>query len=334
MSTIIEVKDVTKKFRRTEKKKGLKGAFLGLIRPVYKEKVAVDHLSFSIKEGEIVGFIGANGAGKSTTIKMMTGILYPTSGEVIVDGIIPYEKRIDNARKIGVVFGQRTQLIWDIALEESLMMQQHIYGVDEEVFKERLAYFVEKLELQDLLRVPIRQMSLGQKMRSELAAAFLHKPKLVYLDEPTIGLDVKVKETIREFIREMNEKDNTTVILTTHDMQDIEALVERVIIIDQGQKLYDGAIDSLSKQFGNKKVLTIELAKECDLVMDDEIRQQLLTVEEKEDKWYLSYSQNDIQTPMLMSHLFLNNEIIDFTVNDEPIEEIVKVIYEQKEVIG
>lgn len=334
MKSIIEVKNVTKTFRRTEKKKGLKGAFLGLIKPVYKEKVAVDQLSFSINQGEIVGFIGANGAGKSTTIKMMTGILYPTSGEVIVDGLVPYEKRIDNAKKIGVVFGQRTQLIWDIALEESLMMQRHIYNVDAEVFQERLAYFVEKLELQDLLRVPIRQMSLGQKMRSELAAAFLHKPKLVYLDEPTIGLDVKVKETIREFIREMNEKDKTTVILTTHDMQDIEALVERVIIIDQGQKLYDGAIDSLSKQFGNKKVLTIDIGSEQELKMSDDIRQKLLSVEQKDDKWHLSYSQNDIQTPLIMSHLFLENEIIDFTVNDEPIEEIVKIIYAQKEVIG
>lgn len=333
MKPIIEVKNVTKTFRRTEKKKGLKGAFLGLIQPTYKEKVAVKDLSFSIQQGEIVGFIGANGAGKSTTIKMMTGILYPTQGEVVVDGLIPYERRIDNAKKIGVVFGQRTQLIWDIALEESLLMQKHIYGVPDAVFEERLHYFVEKLELKELLRVPIRQMSLGQKMRSELAAAFLHKPKLVYLDEPTIGLDVKVKETIREFIREMNQKDNTTVILTTHDMQDIEALVERVIIIDQGQKLYDGAIDSLAKQFGNKKVLTIDAADDT-LKMDEDIRQQLIALEQKEGKWHLSYSQNDIQTPQLMSHLFLNNSIIDFTVNDEPIEAIVKVIYEQKEVIG
>lgn len=332
MKTIIELKNVTKKFRRTEKQKGLKGALLGLIKPVYKEKIAVNDLSFSIQQGEIVGFIGANGAGKSTTIKMMTGILHPTCGEVVIDGLIPYESRIENARKIGVVFGQRTQLIWDIALEESLMMQQHIYGVDEDVFKARLDYFVEKLELQELLRVPIRQMSLGQKMRSELAAAFLHKPKLVYLDEPTIGLDVKVKETIREFIREMNQKDNTTVILTTHDMQDIQALVERVIIIDQGKKLYDGAIDALAKQFGSKKVLIIDLV-DGKLKMEEDIRQQLIAIHQKDGKWHLSYSQNDIQTPQLMSHLFLHNDIIDFTVSDEPIEEIVKVIYEQKEVI-
>lgn len=334
MSTIIDVKNVTKKFRRVEKKKGLKGAIKGLFNPVYKEKIAVDNLSFTIKEGEIVGFIGANGAGKSTTIKMMTGILYPSEGEVIVDGLVPYEKRIENARKIGVVFGQRTQLIWDIALEESLMMQKHIYNVPDDIFEERFAYFVEKLELQELLRVPVRQMSLGQKMRSELAAAFLHKPKLVYLDEPTIGLDVKVKETIREFIREMNQKDKTTVILTTHDMQDIEALVERVIIIDQGHKLYDGPIDSLSKQFGNKKILAIELASEDALKMNDDIKAKLLDVNEKDGKWHLSYSHNDIQTPMIMSHLFLHNEIVDFTVNDEPIEEIVKIIYAQKEVIG
>lgn len=333
MSTIIEVKNVTKKFRRSEKKKGLKGAVLSLVKPVYKEKVAVDQLSFSIQKGEVVGFIGANGAGKSTTIKMMTGILYPSEGEVIVDGLIPYERRIENARKIGVVFGQRTQLIWDIALEESLLMQKHIYDVDSDIFEERLAYFVEKLELRELLRVPVRQMSLGQKMRSELAAAFLHQPKLVYLDEPTIGLDVKVKETIREFIREMNEKDDTTIILTTHDMQDVEALVDRVIIIDQGHKLYDGPLEHLSKQFGNKKYISIEVEGESEPHIDDDIRSKLLHITQKEHHFDIAYSLHDISTPELMSHLFLNNHIRDFTVRDEPIEEIVKVIYEQKEVI-
>lgn len=331
---IIQVNNVIKKFRRNEKKKGLKGAFLGLFRPVYKEKIAVDNLSFSIEEGEIVGFIGANGAGKSTTIKIITGILYPTDGDVIVDGLIPYEKRIENAQKIGVVFGQRTQLVWDIALEESLLMQKHIYNVDDDIFEERFNYFVEKLELSELLRIPVRQMSLGQKMRSELAAAFLHKPKLVYLDEPTIGLDVKVKETIREFIKEMNEKERTTVILTTHDMQDIEALVERVIIIDQGHKLYDGPIRDLSQQFGNKKILTVELEEDKELFIADEIRKTLIHVEKIDEKWCISYSQDDIPTPVLMSYLFSQNSISDFTVGNEPIEEIVKVIYDQKEVIG
>lgn len=332
MNKIIEVKDVTKVFKRTIKKKGLKGAVESLFKPQFKEKVAVDHLNFTIHKGEIVGFIGANGAGKSTTIKMMTGILYPSSGEIIVDGLVPYQERRTSAKKMGVVFGQRSQLIWDIALEESFTLQKQIYGMDDITFKERLAFFVKELELEELLRVPIRQMSLGQKMRCELAAAFLHNPKIVYLDEPTIGLDVKIKEVIRNFIKKINEQDQTTIILTTHDMQDIEALVNHVIIIDQGKKLYDGDIDKLSKQFGSHKMVILEI-EDSQLIIPTLV-EKYVSVHKEKDKYHIEFSLDDIKTPDLISHLFAHNSIIDFTVNDQSIESIVKVIYEKKEVIS
>ncbi|HEX8993148.1 MAG TPA: ATP-binding cassette domain-containing protein [Anaerolineales bacterium] len=258
---VIETQELTKVFQITRKDPGLAGAVKALVRPRYEQKTAVDRVSFQINEGEIVGYIGVNGAGKSTTIKMLTGILLPTAGRLVVLGRDPHRQRIANAREIGVVFGQRTQLWWDLAFIESLNLVAKIYQVPQARYRQLLEQFSETLELQELLHVPIRNMSLGQKMRAELAATLIHEPRIVYLDEPTIGLDLIVKERIREFIKEQNQSRNTTVLLTTHDLGDIEELCRRVIIIDAGRLIYDGPIETIKQRFGKHREITFETAR-------------------------------------------------------------------------
>ena len=256
----IEVKDLTKVYRINQKDPGVRGAVKALFRPRHQDKVAVDHINFRVTPGEVVGYIGVNGAGKSTTIKMLTGILAATSGAVQVMGRDPHRQRVANAREIGVVFGQRSQLWWDLALIESLNLIGQIYEVKPARFQERLAQFSDILELKPLLSVPIRNMSLGQKMRAELAATLIHDPRIVYLDEPTIGLDLIVKERIREFIRQENRENGTTVILTTHDLGDIEELCQRIIIIASGKLIYDGPLSTIRDRFGKFRVITFEMA--------------------------------------------------------------------------
>jgi ABC-2 type transport system ATP-binding protein len=255
---LIETNQLTKVFRINEKAPGLAGAVKSLFNPGHKNKVAVDHISFNIDPGEVVGYIGVNGAGKSTTIKMLTGILQPSDGIVRVLGRDPHKQRVANARDIGVVFGQRTQLWWDLALIESLNMISKIYELDPDRYRQLLNRFSKELELDELLKMPIRNMSLGQKMRAELAATLIHEPKIVYLDEPTIGLDLIVKERIREFIKEQNRDKGTTVILTTHDLGDIEELCKRVIIIDNGKLIYDGPLATIKDRFGKFRTITFE----------------------------------------------------------------------------
>ena len=218
----------------------------------------MDNVSFAIKEGEMVGYIGSNGAGKSTTIKMMSGILTPTSGSCLVNGLEPYKERKKNAKNIGVVFGQRTQLWWDLPLGETYTVLKEIYEVSDQDFAERMAFFQEVLNLQDFMHSTVRTLSLGQRMRADLAAALLHNPKVLYLDEPTIGLDVVVKDRIRQAIREINQKYNTTVILTTHDLNDIEELCQRIIIIDTGKKIYDATLNQLIKDYGDSCSISFE----------------------------------------------------------------------------
>lgn len=237
---MIEVKNLTKEFKKPVRKQGVWGMITTLFSKEYETKVAVNNVSFTIHDGEIVGYIGSNGAGKSTTIKMMCGILNPTSGEVRIDGEMPYKKRMQVAEKIGVVFGQKTQLWWDIPLIESFKVLKEIYRVSDEEYEERMEFLCETLDLKEFLSQPVRTLSLGQRMRADLAASWLHNPNILFLDEPTIGLDVWVKEKIRQAIKTMNEKYNTTVILTTHDMQDIENLCSRIIMIEEGKVIYDG----------------------------------------------------------------------------------------------
>lgn len=256
---MIKVENLSKEFKISKKYPGFKGALRSFFSTEYTIKKAVDDISFEINDGEIVGYIGANGAGKSTTIKMMTGILTPSSGRIIVDGVIPYENREKNAKNIGVVFGQKTQLWWDLPVSETFPLLKDIYGVSDEDYEERMNYFKEILGLDEFFLSPVRTLSLGQRMRADLAAALIHNPKIIYLDEPTIGLDVVVKESVRKAIKNINEKYGTTIILTTHDLNDIEELCNRIIIIDKGKKIYDGELEGVKEQFGYLTTIEIQL---------------------------------------------------------------------------
>lgn len=246
----IEVHNLRKAFQVQQNRTGLKGSFQDLFKRSYKEVVAVNDIDFTIPKGEICGYIGENGAGKSTTIKMLTGILVPTSGEILVNGMVPYKDREKFVRNIGVVFGQRSQLWWDLGVIESFHLLRKVYRVPADEFKKRLDELVQRLDLADILNRPVRKLSLGQRMRCELAASLLHNPSIVFLDEPTIGLDIVVKSEIRDFLKELNQKYETTILLTTHDLQDIEALCSRVIMLDDGQIIYDGGLQQLKEKWG------------------------------------------------------------------------------------
>ncbi|MBK7972793.1 MAG: ATP-binding cassette domain-containing protein, partial [Deltaproteobacteria bacterium] len=253
--------DLVKEYRTTRKREGLRGALVDLVRPRKESKRAIESISFSIAEGERVGYIGANGAGKSTTIKVLTGILKPTSGYVRVAGFEPLEERRHYVHQIGVVFGQRTQLWWDIAVIEAFRLLARIYGVTDAELKARLAEFTEVLDLEPLLHTPVRKLSLGQRMRCDLAASLLHQPRILFLDEPTIGLDVDVKDRVRSFIRAVNERHGTTVLLTTHDLRDIEELCERVLLIDEGRVLFDGALGEFKRRFARERRVVLDLPR-------------------------------------------------------------------------
>ncbi|UHA71809.1 ABC transporter ATP-binding protein [Paenibacillus sp. 481] len=257
----IEVHDLRKTFNVQRNREGLKGALLDLFKREYNEVMAVKDISFTIPQGEICGYIGENGAGKSTTIKMLTGILVPTSGQLRVNGYIPFAEREKFVREIGVVFGQRSQLWWDIGVIESFRLLRKVYGVSEQDFKRRLDDLVERLQLQELLNRPVRKLSLGQRMRCELVASLLHQPSVLFLDEPTIGLDIIVKTEIRDFLKMINREHGTTILLTTHDLQDIEALCSRVIMLDDGRIIYDGGLDTLKATWGKGREVHFQFAK-------------------------------------------------------------------------
>jgi ABC-2 type transport system ATP-binding protein len=258
---IIETRELRKVFYGVKRAPGALGALRTLFSRERTERVAVEGISMALEAGELVGYIGPNGAGKSTTIKMLTGILVPTSGSIKVAGLVPYRERKKNARNIGVVFGQRSQLYWDLPLVESFELLRAIYDVPPARYKENLAAFSELLEMDEFMHTPVRQLSLGQRMRGDFAAAMLHDPRIVYLDEPTIGLDVVAKEAIRTFIARVNAERGTTIILTTHDLADVERLCRRIMLIDRGRLVYDGEIERLKDQYGTHRTLIVEL---CD----------------------------------------------------------------------
>ncbi len=264
MAPLIQVRDLTRDYRLIKKREGVAGGFVDLLRPRHHTLRAVDRVSFAIDAGEMVGYIGANGAGKSTTIKMLTGILTPTSGEAAVGGLVPWRDRLQYTRHIGVVFGQRTQLWWDLAVVESFRLLKKIYEVPDPVFREQMAVFDKLLGVGEFLHQPVRKLSLGQRMRCDLAAALLHRPRILFLDEPTIGLDVVAKENVRGFLREIRDLQGVTVILTTHDLGDIEQLCRRVIIIDKGKVHFDGELEDLRTRLGRRVRLTLELRDATD----------------------------------------------------------------------
>ncbi|MGN0368342.1 MAG: ATP-binding cassette domain-containing protein [Wujia sp.] len=272
---IMELDNLTKEFKVLNRHEGLKGSIKDLFSRDYRIVRAVDNVSMKIYPGEIVGYLGPNGAGKSTTIKMMTGVLEPTSGSVICNGIIPYEKRSENAQNIGVVFGQRSQLWWALPAIESFKILKEIYQVSNRDYKDMMDLYATIVDMDGLMHKAVRQMSLGQRTLCDILASFLHNPPVVFLDEPTIGLDVSMKAKIRELIQTLNREKHTTVILTTHDMGDVDALCKRIAIIDKGTKLYDNDITHLTELFGSYRTLRLSLA-EADLEEDSESKKQLI----------------------------------------------------------
>jgi len=320
---IIQTHALRKTFRSVRRGEGLGGALGALFSRQFTEKIAVDRVDMSIDEGEVVGYIGPNGAGKSTTIKMLTGILVPTSGTIEVAGIVPCEKRRQNARNIGVVFGQRSQLYWDLPLRESFELLRAIYRVPRARFRENLDHFIEILDLEPFLATPVRQLSLGERMRGDFAAALLHDPRIVYLDEPTIGLDVVAKEAIRTFIADINQRLGTTVILTTHDLADVERLCRRLVLIDHGTIIYDGSVERLRNEYGTHRTLVVHLTEpQPDFAIEGvEIEQtEALTVR-------LRFDRRTITAEALIRRVTERYAITDVAIIEPEIEDIVRRIY-------
>lgn len=328
---MIRVENLTKEFKISKKYPGFKGAIKSFFSTEYTTKKAVDGISFEINDGEIVGYIGANGAGKSTTIKMMTGILTPTNGTVSVNGLIPYKNREKNAKNIGVVFGQKTQLWWDLPISETFSLLKDIYEVSDENFEERMKFLKEVLGLEEFFLSPVRTLSLGQRMRADLAAALIHNPKVIYLDEPTIGLDVVVKERVRKAIKEINEKYKTTIILTTHDLNDIEELCSRIIIIDSGKKIYDGELNGVKEKFGYLTTVEIQIKEEVDLEKFNEFDEMKVDDEfkiaYKENKLAITFNKNKMSSADVIGRVMKKLTVIDFVIKETSIEDIVKKMY-------
>lgn len=323
---MIEVSHLKKEFRIPVQKKGRFAAVRNLFSGEYTVKRAVDDISFTVNKGEIVGFIGKNGAGKSTTIKMLSGILKPTSGSVTVDGIRPFEQRMENAGQIGVVFGQKTQLWWDVPLIESYRLLREIYKIDDTVYRENLDRYIPMLGLEEVIHKPVRQMSLGQRVKSDICAALLHDPKILFLDEPTIGVDVVSKKYLHDFISEINREKGTTVLLTTHDMGDIEKLCSRVVVIDSGRLMYDGGLESMVQKFGAVRSLMIEFETP---VEDFRIEDAELVRSEGNRKWFSFH--RDKATPMgLIRSIGDRFPIHDIAIIEPDIENIVRNLYESR----
>lgn len=324
----IEVHALRKTFQIQQSRGGLKGALQDLFARQYHEVTAVNDIDFSIPQGEICGYIGENGAGKSTTIKMLTGILVPTSGQIRVNGYVPYEEREKFVQGIGVVFGQRSQLWWDIGVIESFQLLRKVYRVSEQDFRKRLDELVERLELQELLSRPVRKLSLGQRMRCELVAALLHNPSIIFLDEPTIGLDIVVKSEIREFLKELNRTQGTTILLTTHDLQDIEALCSRVIMLDAGSIIYDGGLDELKSRWGRGREVRFQFGEN---VQNDQLQQWTaglpVTWTQESELVATALVPAELTVSELFSRVLAVTQVTDVQISETSTDEIVRQIY-------
>jgi ABC-2 type transport system ATP-binding protein len=321
---MISVRHLTKEFKRVKRKEGFMSGIRNLFNTEYTYKRAVDDISFDIREGEIVGYIGPNGAGKSTSIKMLSGILVPTSGHLEVNGIVPYKDRKANARQIGAVFGQKTQLWWDVPVIESLRLLKDIYKVSDQQYKRNLEIFNDLLDLDTFCHTPVRQLSLGQRMRADLAAALQHDPRILFLDEPTIGVDIVAKERLRTFIREINREFKVTVLLTTHDMGDIEKLCSRMLIIDHGQVIYDGSVEQIRDTYGGTRTLVIEFEEP---VADFSVPRAELVKSEGRKKWF-RFNRLEASPSELVTYIGTRYPIVDLTVEEPEIEQLVRTIYE------
>ena len=321
----IEVVDLVKTFQVAERRPGLLGALRGLIRREYREVRALDGVTFAIEPGELVGYVGPNGAGKSTTIKILSGILVPDAGRCEVMGLVPWRERVAYVGRIGVVFGQRTQLWWDLPVIESFDLLQAIYRVAPTDYRRQRDELVALLELEPLLQVPVRQLSLGQRMRCDLAAALLHAPPLLFLDEPTIGLDAVSKLAVRDFVQRLNRERGVTVILTTHDMDDIEALCRRVLVIGAGAILCDGTLDDLRARVTNERRLILDLTERGVDVSDPDA----VVLRREGRRVHLAYDPDRVATSELISRISQRYAVRDLFVENPPIEEIIAELYKQ-----
>lgn len=327
--SIIEARGLSKSFMQAVKEPGLRGAVKHLLVPKHVENIAVKPLNLSIEEGETVAYVGPNGAGKSTTIKMLTGILMPTAGTISVNGINPYRKRMENAAGIGAVFGQRTQLWWDIPIVESFSLLKDIYQIPDRVYKSNMDQFTELLGMNEFIHLSARKLSLGQRMRADLAAALLHNPPILYLDEPTIGLDVSVKQRIREFIKKINQEQQTTVMLTTHDLGDIEDLCKRLIIIDHGSIIYDGSLSEVKSRFARNRIIFFQVASPMpglyeQLTQTPGMKLALLS----ELEFSVSFDRYEYTASEVVSRVMKHGEVVDFRMEETNIEQVIKAVYD------
>lgn len=320
----ITVENLVKTYRIAQRRAGIVGALTGLVHREHRVFRALDGVSFSLEQGELVGYIGPNGAGKSTTVKIMAGILVPDSGEVRIAGRIPWKQRIEHVRHLGVVFGQRTQLWWDLPVIESFDLLRDIYRVPGEQYVRTRDELIALLDLEKLLDTPVRQLSLGQRMRCDLAAALLHSPDILFLDEPTIGLDAVSKLAVRDFLRRLNRERGVTVILTTHDMDDIEALCSRVMVINNGKILSDGSLEELRRSVCAQRWLIVDLAQ-----MDGDLAEPGATVVSREgSRVCLAFDPQEISPAQLIARVTAKHDVRDLFVENPPIETIIAQLYE------
>lgn len=335
---MIEVKHLKKSFMVTRRNAGLTNAVKSLFHKTYEEVKALDDISFTIKDGEMVGYIGPNGAGKSSTIKVLSGILNPDEGKCVINGLVPWKNRIDHVKEIGVVFGQRSQLWWDVPVIDSFELLRDIYKVPQYKYKSNLDELVTLLNLEEIIRTPARQLSLGQRMRCEIAASLLHNPKILFLDEPTIGLDAVSKIAVRNFILQMNENHKTTVILTTHDMQDIETLTKRIVLIGKGKILLDGSIEEMKKQFGNSKQIVLDYAGErLKLSKGMRLVSNAISKDETMETKLMGHAIIEVDTTHLdvskaIGLLSEQVEVKDISVTGAKIDDVVVNLYKQYEI--
>lgn len=331
---MIYVENLRKEFKKTIKEPGVLGSFKSLFHPKTEKIVAVNDISFNVPEGEILGFIGPNGAGKSTVIKMLTGILTPTSGKCTINGRNPNENRKSYVKEIGVVFGQRTQLWWDLPLRETYAVLKEIYEVPDDKYHKRMAFLNEILDLEKFITSPVRTLSLGQRMRADIAASLLHSPKVLFLDEPTIGLDVVVKDNIRNAVDYINKQEKTTVILTTHDLTDIELLAKRIVMIDKGSNVFDGTISELKSKYGQIRELHFDTDTENvkDILSYKEhfdFNDEDITVETEGSSVKVRFNSEAVPVSDMLSYTLGKINIKDISVKDADIEEIIRRLYKQ-----
>jgi ABC-2 type transport system ATP-binding protein len=322
---LIQVRNLQKHFKVFKHHRGPWGALRNLISREYKIVRAVDGIHFEIQTGELVGYLGPNGAGKSTTIKMLSGLLVPTGGDLVVSGRIPWKQRREHVANIGTVFGQRTTLWWDLPVVESLNLLKYIYKIEDKRFQQNIAEFKEILDLDTILDIPVRSLSLGQRMRADLCAALLHDPPVVFLDEPTIGLDVVAKERIRQFIQHINNQRKTTIILTTHDVSDVAKLCKRVMIIDQGHLIYDGPLETLQDRFGEYRELVVDFAQ---FYEDYSVEGARVSHNDKLRVTY-QFRRNEVTASQLINRISSKFRIQDLSVREPEIEATIRRIYEE-----